>query len=324
MGTSSAQYYWNDTAVSYACDSRVPTNEQWAKFEVPDLGYPSKAASGPYCNASVTYMGAYVSINGAIGKNGSTWGCSADGETWFWHEDAGNHTSWTAQVLCAFDGMEADVDHPVFISTSPSGGSEVVVTSWIGLSSSEYGTSSGLHFDPAQAEPLFVSSYTQTTEIIPESTISQPAPTDLDSSSSSVVSSASSSSGSNSTSAASNSTSSGASASGSSTGSASAAQAASSIVSTSPIVSAPSSSSSSSGSSSTSSSTNVTLYAVVGALLFGIVGACFIAASCLKTSSSSDDDDDDKEKKRLLLEKRKEEENVGSEMLFLRPLEQRQ
>ncbi|GAA5874340.1 hypothetical protein JCM1840_001352 [Sporobolomyces johnsonii] len=301
MGVSSAQYYWNDTAVSYACDSRVPTNEQWAKFEVPDLGYPSKAASGPYCNASVTYMGAYVSINGAIGKNGSTWGCSADGETWFWHEDAGNHTSWTAQVLCAFDGMEDDVDHPVFISTSPSGGSEVVVTSWIGLSSSDY---------------------TQTTEIIPESTISQPAPTDLDSSSSSVVSSASSSSGTNSTSSgASNSTSSGASASGSSTGSASAAQAASSLMSTSPIVSAPSSSSSSSGGSSTSSSsTNVTLYAVVGALLFGIVGACFIAASCLKTSSSSSSDDDDgKEKKRLLLEKRREEENVGSECSFFAP-----
>ena len=103
------QYWWNDTAIEYACDERSPPDQQWKEFELVSEGSRVKMASAPYCNATATYRGgSFVSINGAISPNSSTWGCSVDGKTWMWYSVKGNGESWKEKVLCAWDQMSSE------------------------------------------------------------------------------------------------------------------------------------------------------------------------------------------------------------------------
>lgn len=109
MSSGPTQYWWNDTAIEYACDGRTPEDEQWKELELVSEGSRMKMASAPYCNATATYRGgSFVSINGALSPDGSTWGCSIDGEQWLWYSAKGNGESWKGQVLCAWDQMSSD------------------------------------------------------------------------------------------------------------------------------------------------------------------------------------------------------------------------
>ncbi|GAA6059791.1 hypothetical protein JCM10212_003686 [Sporobolomyces blumeae] len=134
----SAQYYWNSTNVEYLCDDRIDNSLHWNDFELVTLGYSSKMASGPYCNATATYRGEFdrgdfITINGAIADTGSTWGCSLDGKQWVWYHSDGNGESWQAKVLCGWTGLDVDTDLQTWLASDPSGKTAVAVTSWIGL-----------------------------------------------------------------------------------------------------------------------------------------------------------------------------------------------
>ncbi|GAA6019930.1 hypothetical protein JCM11491_006710 [Sporobolomyces phaffii] len=103
------QYWWNDTAIEYACDERTPADAHCRKeFELVSEKTRMKMASAAYCNATATYRGgSFVSISGGISKDGSTWGCSLDGKQWVWYSAEGNGESWKTQVLCAWDNMSS-------------------------------------------------------------------------------------------------------------------------------------------------------------------------------------------------------------------------
>jgi hypothetical protein len=103
------QYWWNDTSIEYLCDDRSPEDQRWKELELVSAGTRMKSASAPYCNATATYRGgSFVSINGALSPNGSTWGCSVDGKQWIWYSAEGNGESWKTQVLCAWDYMSSN------------------------------------------------------------------------------------------------------------------------------------------------------------------------------------------------------------------------
>ncbi|GAA5956596.1 hypothetical protein JCM3765_003495 [Sporobolomyces pararoseus] len=177
MSSGPTQYWWNDTAIEYNCDERTPEDEQWKEFELVSEGSRMKMASAPYCNATATYRGgSFVSINGALSPNGSTWGCSVDGKQWVWYSAKGNGESWKGQVLCAWDQMSSDQDIRTWLSTDPSGETAVALGSWIGLPSET--TAEGK---------------TSTMDFFP--TISQPAPFDLDAATSSSSSESTTSTG---------------------------------------------------------------------------------------------------------------------------------
>ncbi|GAA5937177.1 uncharacterized protein JCM15063_002832 [Sporobolomyces koalae] len=130
------QYWWNDTAIEYSCDERTPKDSQWVEYTLVTTGTRMKMARAPYCNASATYRGgSYVSINGAIDKNGSTWGCSVDAKTWTWYSSQGNGESWKPQILCGWDNMNSKDDIQTWLATDPSGKTAIAVGSWIGLPS---------------------------------------------------------------------------------------------------------------------------------------------------------------------------------------------
>ncbi|GAA5904618.1 uncharacterized protein JCM6883_003842 [Sporobolomyces salmoneus] len=151
------QYWWNDTAIEYSCDERTPSEDHWKEFELLSAGTRMMMANAPYCNATATYRGGpFVSINGAISKNGSTWGCSLDGKQWTWYSAGGNGESWTGKVLCAWDHMNLEDDIRTWLASDPSGKTAIALGSWIGLPSDqkEEGKTSTMSFFPTISQPI--------------------------------------------------------------------------------------------------------------------------------------------------------------------------
>ncbi|GAA5884382.1 hypothetical protein JCM16303_003662 [Sporobolomyces ruberrimus] len=177
MSDKPTQYWWNSTSVTYACDDRTPSSQHWTDFDLVSAGTRMKMASGPYCNVTSTLRGSSTAtITGGVSGNGSTWGCSVDGETWLWYSGKGNGESWEVVVLCAWDYMNSEDDIQTWLASDPSGKTSIAFGSFLGLPSDkkEEGKTS--------------------TMSLGRETVSQPAPFDLASATSTSSTSSSSSS----------------------------------------------------------------------------------------------------------------------------------